>query len=107
MRRDSLGKNYSSGILLLGVLFNPGSNTSRNNGPEFGSVRDIKKIDLTCPSCGSKDATLIPLLAIPTRYYRCGYCSITFRDPTQAFERPDVERFNRELEPSKENGKGD
>ena len=47
-----------------------------------------------CPSCGSTHVESVSLWMIPSKYFECQGCKVTFRHPPFALDRPDVDRFN-------------
>jgi hypothetical protein len=47
-----------------------------------------------CPSCGSAKTVPVNLWLIPSRYYECAICKLTFRLPQPHQDPPDVTRFN-------------
>jgi hypothetical protein len=49
---------------------------------------------IQCPSCGSGQVESVALSLIPSKYYECRGCKVTFRHPPFALDRPDLDRFD-------------
>jgi hypothetical protein len=47
-----------------------------------------------CPACGSHDVERVPLVLIAARYYKCGACTVTFRQSPPLADAAHVDRFD-------------